>query len=509
VSAHDWPAAPRLPGPPDPADLPLDPLPPVLRGHVVSVAGATQTPPDMGAMLALAAVSAATAGRAVVHVDHTGWNELVTIYTAAVLPPASRKSPVYALMTQPLVEWEREARARIAPEYGRARAAADLAADRLAAARKGARNGGGDTLDAYEAARIALVDAEELVPILPRLLAGDVTPEGLVRLMGEQRGPIALMAPEADPIKIADGRYENAPRLDELCRAWSGERITSDRAGRDSIIVDFPCLTMGLCMQPDVLEGLRHARAFTGQGLMGRILWCRPEHGLGTRLTGRRVPPLDTAAADRYARALLTLLDTARPETPHALRVTDAALEALYDFAAAVEADLADGGRLAGIREWAGKSVGQAVRLAALLELAARADDGRSLWAPVGPSAVRGGVRLVRALTTHALHVLGTTGMDAETADLVYLLRRIREIPIGSTVRDLHVAVQGRANIRKADSPSDYLAELLDGLVERGCIRLVPQQSTGGRPPSPVIELHPSLVADPVEATRPVAEVVL
>jgi hypothetical protein len=173
---------------------------------------------------------------------------------------------------------------------------------------------------------------------------------------------------------------------------------------------------------------------------------------------------------------------------------------------------MGDGGRLVGISDAAAKMHGQAVRLAALLELAARAEDGRPLWSePVGRWAMDGGVRLVEALTTHALHVLGTAGMDARTADLVYLLRRTRDLPADSTVRDLHVAVQGRASIAEADSPRDYLAALLDGLVERGCIRLAAVQRDGpGRPPSPVIELHPALISEPVEEAVPVAaEVVL
>lgn len=44
------------------------------------------------------------------------------------------------------------------------------------------------------------------MPVLPRLLAADATPEALVRLMAEQGGRIALLAPEADPLAIADRR---------------------------------------------------------------------------------------------------------------------------------------------------------------------------------------------------------------------------------------------------------------------------------------------------------------
>ncbi|PZM91519.1 MAG: hypothetical protein DIU79_12775, partial [Actinobacteria bacterium] len=105
--AHaDWPDRPDVPVPPRPDPLPVDVLPPALRAHVLSVAAATQTPPDMAAMLSLAAVSAALRGVADVHVDARGWREVATIYTAIVLPPATRKSPVYAHMIAPIEAWE-------------------------------------------------------------------------------------------------------------------------------------------------------------------------------------------------------------------------------------------------------------------------------------------------------------------------------------------------------------------------------------------------------------------
>ena len=44
-----------------------------------------------------------------------------------------------------------------------------------------------------------------------------------------------------------------------------------------------------------------------------------------------------------------------------------------------VELELADGANFSGIRDWAGKIVGQSIRIAALLELALRAEKGEEL----------------------------------------------------------------------------------------------------------------------------------
>lgn len=500
-----WLDAPRLPGPPDPGPLPPDALPPVLRAHVASVAGATQTPPCMGAMLALAAVSAALRGRVDIMVDpRRDWRELAVLYTCVILPPATRKSPVYRHMVQAIEDWERHVCARIASEYR-------LAMDRVARAEHDLRAAIGRKRGALglEDARIELDAAEAAVPVLPRVLASDATPEALVRVMAEGGGSIALLSAEADPLGIADGRYSDIARVDELLRAWSGEAIRVDRIGREPIHVPRPALTLGITVQPAALDALRHGRVHRGRGLWGRILWCCPPHGLGSRLTGRDVPPLDVDAAKRYGHVLLALLDATATAKAQELALSADALDILDGYEAELERELADGGRLAPVRDHAGKIVGQAVRLAALIELAARAEHGRPLWSePICRWAMDAGVRLARALTTHAMAVLAPA-LDDRAADMAYVLRRVRESPEGSTVRDVYRAVDRHPSIAEAETPSDYLAELLDALVERGCIRLVPQPSTGGRPPSPVVELHPDLRATSVPTVPVDVEVML
>lgn len=510
-----WPAAPRLPGQPEPEALPLDTLPSALRAHIASVAAATQTPPDMAAMVALAAVSAALRGCAEVEADpRRGWREPAHIYAAVIMEPGARKSAVYAHMVAPLVKWEQEERERVGPAWRAAKDRADVADAALRHAQQQAARRKGSVQQVMEA-RGELDAATAGVPILPRLVASDATPEALVRLMEEQRGAIALLGPEADAIGIADGRYSDSARVDELLRAWSAEPLTVDRIGRAPIHVPRPALTLGLCLQPEVLADLRHARAFRGRGLLARVLWCQPPSKVGHRLTGLQVPALDVAAAERYSRTLRALLARCEPEdTPRALTLGPEAVRLLSSFEAEIEAEMQPGARLHGIADAACKLHGQAVRLAALLELAARAEDTRPLWSePVGLWAVDGGVRLARALSTHALAVLGAAGLDELLDDMAYALKRIRELPEGSTVRDLHGACRGRASIAEADSPSDYLAELLDGLTERGCIRRlpVPVRLGPGRPPSSAIELHPVLRrAAPEPVPEPaIAEVVL
>lgn len=82
--------------------FPVDALPGWLADQVAGVAEATQTPPDLAGNVALAVLSAAAAGRAVVRA-RPGWEEPANLYTVVALPPGNRKSAVFAAMTRPSV----------------------------------------------------------------------------------------------------------------------------------------------------------------------------------------------------------------------------------------------------------------------------------------------------------------------------------------------------------------------------------------------------------------------
>lgn len=486
----EWPERPRLPGPPDPAPLPLDALPPGVRNEVESVAGSLQVPSDMAAVLALGTLSASVCGKVEVSV-RSGWREVLNLYAAAILPPASRKSPAFEALTAPIRSWEAEEIWRMAPRHAAALDLLEVMEKTLERVKRDVVSGSAE-LSEVEAARLKVEEARGKVPPDGRLLAGDITVEALVMRMALQGGRVALLEPEPGPLHVLAGRYsDSTPRLEELKKAWGGEPILVDRVGRAPLRVDRPSLALVVCLQPGVLEGLQNGKAFRTEGALARFLWVQPPHGLGSRLTGLAVPPRDRMAQEVFSRIVRALLEAEAQDSP--LSLEPGALELLHGFEAEVEADLGDGGRFEGIRDWAGKMVGHSVRAAALLELAARAGDGRPLFgSPIGPWAMDGGIRLLQALATHALKVLGEAGMDERTALLTYVLGRAKTLPEGSSLRDLFEACRGKTGI---DDMAD-LAPLVAKLEDRGCLRLVslPPREGPGRPPSPTVELHPDTV---------------
>ncbi len=502
-SADDWPDHPDVPGVPSPEQLPLDALPDALRDQGESVAGYLQVPADLPMMLGLATVSAAVAGHVVVRV-RSGWTEPVGIYTVCILPPASRKSPAFKAMTAPLREWEWESVDAASEKVMAAQDLVDVAEKRLEDLKKKAAKTQKVGRKEVKDARRELQEARSKVPPDGRLLAGDITSEAMVLRMAAQGGRLAILEPEPGPLQLLGGRYSPSAHLDELKKAWSEEAIIVDRVNRPPVRVRRPSLTLGLCLQPGVLEELENRDSFRLEGVFGRILWCIPAHGLGTRLTGAAVPPRNEAAEKAFVRIVRTLLgmkpknydDDGTPQ-PHVVHLSPEATEALHEFWAAVEPELADGARYGGIGDWAGKMVGQSVRLAVLLELTSRAGSGAGLLdGPISGRAMENAIAIVRALGSHALAVLAPTNKSA--ALLKYVLNRAQGLVQnppppekgGPSLRNLYELTKGRSAIESMDD----LNRIVEKLVKRGCVRLLEVPTIKpGRPPSPTVEVHPCL----------------
>ena len=493
----EWPAPTPL-GPPDPDPVPLGCLPQTIRNHVESVAGSSQTPIDMGALLSLAAIAVAVQGKAEIEI-RPGWLEPLNIYTGAVLPPASRKSSVYGHVFRPLEEWGVEQAREELPTRQAAEDAREILEKRLEAVKKEAAKGSKPP-EAVEAARFQLLDAK--VPPVTRLNAPEATPEALIPIMAEQGGRIAILAPEGDPLRIADGRYSGNgdARLDVLKRAWTGrESIRVDRVVRDGHYIRRPALTIAICLQPGVLISLRNASSFRGEGVFGRFLWVMPESGIGTRLTGPNVPALDSDAANEWDTLLRGLLGAGPADAdedgyvPHTLRLAPDALDVLHSWEAEVEEELGAGGKLSGIPDWGGKLVGNSVRVAGLLHLARiAADPVADLWGErISRWAMEGAIQLARAFSTHALQIFDSLGADSKRGLLRYVLRRIQELPSEErNLRRLREVCRGKKEIDTAEDIEDLVEEL----AKRNLVRIAPTGPAGpGRPESPTVRLHPTL----------------
>ena len=94
--------------------FPVEVLPGWLGEYVAAVATATQTPPDLAGMLALAVLATVAAGAVEVQ-PRPGWHEPLCLFVAVGMDAGTRKSSVFSALTRPVAEFERDQAAAALP----------------------------------------------------------------------------------------------------------------------------------------------------------------------------------------------------------------------------------------------------------------------------------------------------------------------------------------------------------------------------------------------------------
>jgi len=476
---HGWPEPVRL-GVVEDVPFPVEILPPEIRAHVESVGRATQTPTEMPALYAISAIAACVQAKAEIQV-RPGWLEPLCIYSAVVMEPGERKTPVGRHIFAPLVDWEHEHAESTYRERQRTAHTSEMLSKQIEAAKR--RAGKGDVGEGEVMTEVmGLQDRIDSLPSSepPRLLADDVTHERLLDLMAQNHGRIAILTAEPEIFHIMSGRYtDGVPVLGIFKKAWSGsEPIRDDRMGRKGSYVRRPALTMGVAVQPHVLDDIRRQRSFRGEGVLGRFLWSMPDSRLGFRATGPDAPSMDKPAALDYARRIDALLglnpagtDRGGEWVPHVLELSALAADAFFDWEAEVEVMLRPGETLYGVRDWGAKIAGQTVRLAGLLQLATVPE-----FRPISGDAMDGAIRLARYLIPQALTLFDEIDGDPDLALARYVFGKLDTV---TTERDLLVRVRGKVGL----STIDDLRDVLNVLEGRDLIyRDNPKQGQPGRP---------------------------
>ncbi|MFJ8440095.1 YfjI family protein [Kitasatospora griseola] len=470
--------------------FPTDTLPGWLGGMVAAVAEETQTPADLAGCLALAAVATAAAGKVRIHIRGR-WHEPTNIYTAVAMDPGSRKSAVFDHMIRPLLTVESTLAEISQVRIVEAELALKLA--KAAAEKAGQRAANADAEQRPALTQEAIVLGREAaavtVPAETQLVADDATQESLGTLLAEQGGRIAVMSPEGGIFDIIAGLYSGSTNMSIFLKGHAGDMVRVNRQGRPSQHVDRPAVTMGLAIQPEVLDAIAKVKGAEGRGLLARYLYAVPESLVGSRNTEPDLIPdnvVDTYSA-KLAALATALFDRAETAT---LTLTPEADAVMRAYQKVTEARLAKNGPLRPILKWASKRDGAVARLAALLHLATHPTDG---WdRPVEAATLAAATRLGDYFTTHALHVFDAMGADPGRDTARALLDHLRANPMPTfTKRDLFRAVP-RSDFRTIAD----LAPALDLLEEHGWLRQQappPRTARGGRPPSPRYQLHPHL----------------
>ncbi|MGH3489764.1 MAG: YfjI family protein, partial [Actinopolymorphaceae bacterium] len=226
-----------------------------------------------------------------------------------------------------------------------------------------------------EASDAAMTAKTIEVPVMPTLVADDITPEAAAGLLAEQGGRLAVLSDEGGIFATLAGRYSGVPNLEVFLKGHAGTMLRVHRRGRDPELIDNPALTLGLAVQPEVLHDIAQMPGFRGRGLLARILYSVPENTVGRRRIG--TAPVPELVADTYTQNLQAFVLTLADLQERAfLPLSDDAGEAVLALEADVEPKLAPTAAWAHVVDWGSKYVGAVIRLAGVIHLADHLRDG-------------------------------------------------------------------------------------------------------------------------------------
>jgi hypothetical protein len=295
---------------------------------------------------------------------------------------------------------------------------------------------------------------------------------------------MGLLSDEGDALDIMAGRYgDGTPNFGVYLRAHAAGEIRVNRVGRAPDIVSQAAATLGLAVQPSVLQGLRAKPGFQGRGLLARFAYALP-----TSLVGHRDPnPQAIPAAERAAyRALVRDLlglpyasDVQGKPCPFELRLDEGAQRQFRSMEVWIEQQFQEGGDLYGLSDWGGKLAGLIARLAAGLHMAQRGADPRKFGAPITEQTMAAAIRIGQYLIAHARSAYVLMGTDSAVHDAQYVLERITDKGASSFAKqEVWQWCRGRFGTAQP------LTTALDHLVARGYLREQPltREEKRGRP---------------------------
>lgn len=469
-------------------------LPPVLADFCGELAESLQVGFALPLAISMAAVATAAQGKYQVHIK-PGYIEPLNLYTICPLGPGNRKTPVVKACAQPIREHEKQCQMELAPDIKRLTSERKTLEKIIDAKRKAAAGLKDKNKLQDLISEIATMEAElPDVPVLPCLLADNVTTERMATLMAENGEKMGILEAEGDLFNILSGQYsKGVPNIGLYLKAHDIEEIRVQRVVSGPVHLEKPCLSIGMAVQPCMLAKREAAETFRGRGLDGRFLYFMAPSTIGSREVDP--PAMATATAQTYSDTIKRLLTTRLPlneagdPVPYTLPLAPDAYSLWLGFAGAIEKELATGGELEFMRDWGTKISGKVARVAGLFHLLTQYSPEN---APISAETMHKAIMLGGVLVEHAKAAYGLMGCDPSTENakrvLTWLQGRRAQVSNFTTQECWQ-------NIKSAFQAMEPLTKALTVLVARGFLREVePEKRQGpGRPAAKSYLVNPAL----------------
>ena len=464
-------------------------LPSWLGDYARAVSENTQTPPGMAVMIGLAAIATCVQKRFVVSPYGDDYVEPLSIWTATILPPATRKTAVLNAMTAPLSEWEYEKAIEMKEEISENETVRMVNAktiDRLQNEASKCSNHDERKMLLNQINELKLNTPREIYP--PRLWTGDVTPERLQNLLAEHGEKMSVLSDEGGIFEVMAGLYSNGmANVDVFLKGHAGSSVRVDRGNREAHL-NSPALSFGLTVQPEVASQLSQGnkKHFRGNGTLARFLYALPKNNVGERDITQRQPIPEPIKKSYHAGIfhLLDLLDKMYKDEgkPQILTLGHEARESWLRFAQYIELNQGEGKEFESIQDWTGKLPGASLRIAGLCHVVEHGDTSLI----VSQETMERSLDLCEKLIIHAQATFELLGGDQVYADARYVLKWVIEQPEADFKRsDCQQALRGR--FRRVDR----LIKALEVLSERNYIS--PPEKLATKKPTVIHHINPRI----------------
>jgi hypothetical protein len=284
------------------------------------------------------------------------------------------------------------------------------------------------------------------------------------------------------------------PNLDLVLKALDGDPVRIDRKNADTLSLMKPLLSIGLTVQPFVLQSLARKEGFHERGLLARFLYSSPVTNVGYRTFQRE--GFSPSIEEDYTEKVQALLRLPVPEIPYRLVFSPSAYRRFETFWQEIETRLLPDNPLYSLKEWGNKYRGMVARLCGLLHIADTASLERKM---IPLETLERAICLGEYFQAHAIGVFSEMGLSGSSEACRLLLGWLGRTKAETfTKRELHKALESRF------PRADLLTEPLTLLEERGYIRRQEALVRRAGRPSEVYEVNPKALLP--KAQEPQAE---
>lgn len=466
--------------------FPKDVFPEWIERYIDQVSLSTQTPREMSAMAAFTALSIATSKKFNIRI-YDSWIEPLNTYLLTLMPPASRKSQVFKDMTQPIADYQKELREKMKERIVKNEHEIDIRERRIARLKRDLSEPKKEQKlsDLENELNFEIEALENMEHIKePTFIADDVTPEVLESLLKDNGERMAIVSPEGGLFSSMQGRYSDKTSIDVYLKGHPAERLSSHRLSRSAVELEEPHLTVGIFAQPTVIQEV--PKQFFDKGLMARFLFSMPLDNRGERQI--RPKAKDPFITERYYNNLKKLMELdADGQNIVLSRDADIHVQLLQEeieMRQGFKEDLRDNDN---IESWAGKLVGQLMRLAGLIHMATVLDDEDYT---VKVETIQVIEQLKDYFISHAKKAFNVSSVDEDVEDAKYLLGRIMDLQQNGQLKRQELWQMVKQRFGK----SEQIEPILKLLTDRGYIKISEIQNKSGKGrKSKMIILHPEI----------------